>query len=183
MESQLTLLVDHMAGGIRALWAYLGLRTGNTAYQPLRLPGQTAEQLGVSNNQTGRYFNNARWFRPGWGRFTQPDPLRMQIARNTYQYALDNPIANYDPSGLRPRKRIFPKPPTIPRRPCNEVEYFFCSLDCGFRGGIVDHCSVARRLTLSIKDGKVVPEMRDDGQMTCSCKYRTDDDDSCPAPA
>src|SRR6266542_3010115 len=40
-----------------------------TTHQPLRLPGQTAEE------GSDLYQNVFRWYRAGWGRYTQPDPL------------------------------------------------------------------------------------------------------------
>ncbi len=49
--------------------AIFEMRTGSEATQPLRLPGQE-----VVNGVTERY-NIFRWYRAGWGRYTQPDPL------------------------------------------------------------------------------------------------------------
>ncbi|HKO55331.1 MAG TPA: RHS domain-containing protein, partial [Thermoanaerobaculia bacterium] len=43
------------------------LRTGATLHQPLRFPGQEAEGE--------RSYNIFRWYRGGWGRYTQADPL------------------------------------------------------------------------------------------------------------
>jgi RHS repeat-associated protein len=104
------------------------LRAGDV-HQPLRAPGQTAEQFDTgANGQTILDYNNARWYRPGIGRYTQADPLgvvssprafgfrharvlsRMQIVRadadptatNVYAYAEDDPNAFVDPTGLLP---------------------------------------------------------------------------------
>jgi len=43
--------------------------SSETTHQPLRLPGQTAEE------GSDLYQNVFRWYRAGWGRYTQPDPL------------------------------------------------------------------------------------------------------------
>ena len=43
-------------------------RAGATRHQPLRLPGQEAGS-GESS------YNIFRWYRAGWGRYTQSDPL------------------------------------------------------------------------------------------------------------
>ena len=46
-------------------------------HQPLRLPGQEAEQLGTgANGVTERSYNIFRWYRGEWGRYTQADPIR-----------------------------------------------------------------------------------------------------------
>ena len=46
-------------------------------HQPLRLPGQEAEQLGTgANGVTERSYNIFRWYNGGWGRYTQADPIR-----------------------------------------------------------------------------------------------------------
>lgn len=50
------------------------LRAGDSEVeQPLRLPGQEiAAHSGIS---TDDHYNIFRWYRAGWGRYTQPDPL------------------------------------------------------------------------------------------------------------
>jgi RHS repeat-associated protein len=45
--------------------------------------------------------NIFRWYRSGWGRYTQSDPLGKLGDPNPYAYALDNPIAFADPLGLK----------------------------------------------------------------------------------
>jgi RHS repeat-associated protein len=87
------------------------LRTADQ-HQPLRLPGQEAEQLNLGpNGATERSYNIFRWYRPGWGRYTQTDPVGWQYylpdpkAIRTglaYGYADLNPLANGDPTGLLP---------------------------------------------------------------------------------
>ena len=106
-----------------AVWS---LRAGDT-HQPLRSPGQTAQQFDAgANGATELSYNNARWYRPNWARYTQSDPFglvssprlfglrhahkfsHMQILRGAidpaasdlYSYAEDDPTAYYDPSGL-----------------------------------------------------------------------------------
>jgi hypothetical protein len=42
-----------------------------------------------------------RWYRAGWGRYTQADPLRLDTRReNIYGYALGNPLRFTDRYGL-----------------------------------------------------------------------------------
>jgi RHS repeat-associated protein len=95
------------------------LRAGDV-HQPLRLPGQVAEQFDTGpNGLTERSYNNYRWYRPGWGRYTQVDPLAggfatlafvdESLARlsdsvgsglNLLVYAADNPLDEVDALGL-----------------------------------------------------------------------------------
>lgn len=55
------------------------LRAGEGRHQPLRFPGQEAEQLGVdsANGVSERSYNIFRWYRPGTGRYSQADPLNL----------------------------------------------------------------------------------------------------------
>jgi RHS repeat-associated protein len=78
------------------------LRTGDQ-HQPLRLPGQEAEQLNLGpNGATERSYNIFRWYKPGWGRYTQPDPIGLLGGTNPFRYANDNPLSWIDPNGLAP---------------------------------------------------------------------------------
>ena len=106
-----------------AVWA---LRSGDV-HQPLRAPGQASEQFDTgANGLSALSYNNARWYRPSWGRYTQSDPFgivssprlfglrhahkfsHMGVVRGAmdpaasdlFSYAQDDPAAFYDPSGL-----------------------------------------------------------------------------------
>jgi RHS repeat-associated protein len=80
-----------------------GLRTPD-AHQPLRLPGQEAEELVATagpNGVTGRFYNGARWYRPDYQRYTQPDPIGFNGSRySLYAYAHNDPLGYIDPLGL-----------------------------------------------------------------------------------
>jgi RHS repeat-associated protein len=47
-------------------------------------------------------YNIFRWYRAGWGRYTQNDPLERETSaiQNGYRYALSNPLSLDDPTGL-----------------------------------------------------------------------------------
>ncbi|HXM19608.1 MAG TPA: RHS repeat-associated core domain-containing protein [Candidatus Tumulicola sp.] len=76
-------------------------------HQPLRLPGQVAEQFDTgANGATERSYNNFRWYRPGWGRYSEADPLGLVAGANGYPYVLDNPGGRIDPLGLHPGPSI-----------------------------------------------------------------------------
>lgn len=78
----------------------LALRASDV-HQPLRLPGQVAEQFdnGV-NGATGKSYNLFRWYHPTWGRYSQPDPLGMSGGIDAYASTDDEPIVFMDPFGL-----------------------------------------------------------------------------------
>ncbi len=78
-------------------------RAGATKHQPLRFPGQEndgSEELS---------YNIFRWYRAGWGRYTQADPLARfvpvwqpaEISAALYGYAGANPLIYVDPNGLK----------------------------------------------------------------------------------
>jgi RHS repeat-associated protein len=65
--------------------------------QALRLPGQEAPESGLSNDE----YNIFRWYRAGWGRYTEADPLdatpvkrrrASAVAPTHYSYANADPV-------------------------------------------------------------------------------------------
>jgi RHS repeat-associated protein len=76
---------------------------GNDEHQPLRLPGQEAEQFNLGpNGATERSYNIFRWYRAGWGRYTQADPIGFESGdTNWYAYAGGNAVGFSDPLGLQ----------------------------------------------------------------------------------
>jgi RHS repeat-associated protein len=71
-------------------------RAGTADEQPLRFPGQEAEA------GSDLYQNVFRWYRAGWGRYTQADPfVSARLGElNLYLYSQGNPLRLTDPSGL-----------------------------------------------------------------------------------
>jgi RHS repeat-associated protein len=83
-------------------WVY-SLRSGSDRHQPLRFPGQEAEQLNQGNNgATEKRYNIFRWYHPKWGRYSQGDPLRNPFAAKSsvFSYTADNPTRFRDLLGL-----------------------------------------------------------------------------------
>jgi RHS repeat-associated protein len=79
------------------VWA---LRAGDV-HQPLRLPGQVAEQFDAGANGASELsYNLMRWYRPGWGRYSEPDPIRLRGGLDLYSYAVDDPTNRTDRTGL-----------------------------------------------------------------------------------
>jgi len=86
--------------------------TGAVANQYRYTPWGGAElvQEAVTNNirfagrqndpETGLYYNRARYYDPGVGRFISEDPLGLSAAINGYVYAVNNPVNERDPGGL-----------------------------------------------------------------------------------
>jgi len=72
-------------------------------HQPLRLPGQEAEQLNLGpNGASERSYNILRWYRPSWGKYTQSDPISLRnglAPANVYAYAYSRPTLYIDPLG------------------------------------------------------------------------------------
>ena len=68
------------------------------------LNGQQWDGSGVWNSGEGLYFNRARYYQPGLGRFVGEDPLKGQPDQpstlHRYRYADNNPVNYIDPSGL-----------------------------------------------------------------------------------
>ena len=93
-------VMTNAAGSVawRAEYAPYGtiftVRTGATVHQPLRFPGQIAQD----GSET--YYNVFRHYRSSWGRYTQVDPMGQQ--RGTYMYASADPLGDIDPKGLTP---------------------------------------------------------------------------------
>jgi RHS repeat-associated protein len=82
-------------GSIYALRSY-------DRHQPLRFPGQEAEQLGTgANGVTERSYNVHRWYRAGWGRYTQADPLGRSGDPNPFAYTQNQPTRLIDALGLK----------------------------------------------------------------------------------
>ena len=72
---------------------------GAGGVQPLRFPGQESAMTweGAEEN-----YNIFRWYRSGWGRYTQSDPIGLAGGSNLYAYVGGNPIGRVDSFGLVP---------------------------------------------------------------------------------
>ncbi|MGH7926563.1 MAG: RHS repeat domain-containing protein, partial [Candidatus Binatia bacterium] len=103
-------------------------RAGSALPQPLRFPGQ---ERGLDSS---RSYNVFRWYRGGWGRYTQADPIELQGGFNLFAYGEQNPVMFMDPLGLAAElvcKVIAPKGMPIP--------FLF---HCRVRAICVDDCEV-----------------------------------------
>jgi len=82
--------------------------SGQTVVTNIRLPGQYDERLfqQAGINLQGPYYNQARWYLPGVGRYVELDPFALRGGLNNgssadwYGYANANPLRFTDPSGL-----------------------------------------------------------------------------------
>ncbi|HEV7237955.1 MAG TPA: RHS repeat-associated core domain-containing protein [Thermoanaerobaculia bacterium] len=82
------------------------LRAGTIADdQPLRFPGQQVAYRTAAGEEN---YNIFRWYRSGWGRYTQADPIGL-IGRE-YPYASNNPILHTDMLGLRDTGTLLQRP-------------------------------------------------------------------------
>ncbi|WP_344594922.1 SpvB/TcaC N-terminal domain-containing protein [Actinomadura vinacea] len=81
---------------------------GSTTYQAVS--GQTVEPNRYRftgkerDEESGLYYHGARYYAPWLGRWTACDPDEIANGPNLYVYALNNPLAFYDPSGAAPKE-------------------------------------------------------------------------------
>ena len=74
------------------------MRAGIRTDQPLRLPGQ---ELAMTWEGPEENYNIFRWYKAGWGRYTQADAIDVSEGDiNAYRYALSSPTRYTDPLGL-----------------------------------------------------------------------------------
>jgi RHS repeat-associated protein len=73
-------------------------RAGAELHQPLRFPGQEREVAGELA------YNVFRWYRGGWGRYSQADPIGFNGGINWFAYLNGNPVNDIDPFGLAGEK-------------------------------------------------------------------------------
>ncbi|HEX8172598.1 MAG TPA: RHS repeat-associated core domain-containing protein [Thermoanaerobaculia bacterium] len=73
------------------------IRAGTRLDQPLRLPGQ---DVAMSWEGTEETYNVFRWYRPGWGRYTQADPIGLRGGANLFRYGDSSPTVRSDRLGL-----------------------------------------------------------------------------------
>lgn len=92
------------------------MRVGERLDQPLRFPGQ---DVAMTWEGTEENYNIFRWYRAGWGRYTQADPLEFKGGINLFAYALENPLRYKDPLGLK---------------------VYRCCAPADVAGGLVNHC-------------------------------------------
>ncbi|HVF58576.1 MAG TPA: RHS repeat-associated core domain-containing protein [Thermoanaerobaculia bacterium] len=79
----------------------------------LRFPGQWDDPSFQSHGlRGGLYYNVARWYQPGTGRYSSSDPIGLAGGDNLYIYGRSNPVAYIDPTGLQ--LTVAPDDPFVP---------------------------------------------------------------------
>ncbi len=137
-------------------------RTGADKYQPLRFPGQE------NDGTTELSYNVFRWYRAGWGRYTQADPLGLNGGFNHFAYVLGNPNSVADPLGTEPK---FPQFPPSTTDDCSMAEWKYCEGKCGSKAVLGCYVTVTHKL----KTVKGFPQFKMVRTVNCNCK----DDDAC----
>ncbi len=87
-------------GTVAAAYTYTAYGTTKTATGPLAATNPYRYGQGHTDTGTGLIKLGYRYYDPTHGRFTQPDPARVEA--NLYLYAAANPCNNNDPTGLEP---------------------------------------------------------------------------------
>jgi RHS repeat-associated protein len=73
------------------------MRVGAPTDQPLRFPGQ---EVAMTSEGGEENYNIFRWYRAGWGRYTQSDLIGLKGGLNLYRYGSANPLNKIDALGL-----------------------------------------------------------------------------------
>jgi RHS repeat-associated protein len=91
--------LSNSAGALANTYVYdsygkLTASTGTTA-NPLHFTGRELDQ------ESGLYYDRARYYDPSVGRFLSEDPIRFHGGIDFYAYVENNPVVFIDPSGLQ----------------------------------------------------------------------------------
>jgi RHS repeat-associated protein len=156
----------------------IAMRAGGANDQRLRFPGQQIAFTNFAGDEES--YNIFRWYRSGWGRYTQADPIRLSGGLNLYGYASGDPVDILDPRGLKTFNwswggppRSSPDPAGSCRRPGQErpktrvscTNFLGASLDCVCRcGGTGWEPNITLRVSLEmyVFNGPITPGMAHD---------------------
>lgn len=79
---------------------------GSTSFQAVRSQTETAKRYRYTGQEreeeSGLYYQSARYYAPWLGRWTAADPAKSQEGNNRYEYCYNNPVRFTDPSGRQP---------------------------------------------------------------------------------
>ena len=97
-EQLSTVFITDSQGGIQSSYQYdafgAELESIECVFNRIRYTGQQYDEL------TGQYYLRARYYNPVFGRFMQEDAYQGD-GLNLYEYAHNNPVIYYDPSGYK----------------------------------------------------------------------------------
>jgi RHS repeat-associated protein len=151
------------------------IRAGSVRHQPLRFPGQEFDDSSPDRN-----YNIFRWYRGGWGRYAQSDPVGLGSDINLYAYVSENPLTIIDPFGLKtfnwswgPPPHPSPDPASDCHRPgqqrvntkvaCTNFNYASLDCVCGCAGtGWEPHVTLQVSVEMYIYNGPIRPGMAHD---------------------
>ena len=75
-------------------------RTSGPSTSRCRPNIRRSRKLGAKSRRT-TWSNIFRFYRPGWGRYTQADPIGLRGEYHLYRYTGGNPLTYIDPRGLK----------------------------------------------------------------------------------
>ena len=112
---------------------------------------------------TEENYNVFRWYRAGWGRYTQADPIGLHGELNLFGYAQANPQAATDPLGTAPTLPQFPGTTTDD---CSLQEWNYCEGKCAPNAVLGCYVTVTHKL----KTTKGFPQFKIIRTVNCNCK-------------
>ncbi|WP_217709462.1 RHS repeat-associated core domain-containing protein [Burkholderia cepacia] len=138
---------------------------------PIRFQGQ------YHDHETGLHYNRYRYYDCDTGRYLSPDPLGLGGGINVYAYAGGNPVAYYDPLGLKKFGRNHPHCVAIREKVTglqNELNTRWSELV----GGLPERIGPGERLAETMRGHRTMINQKDSILRRWEKKYDEDCDDN-----
>uniref|UniRef100_UPI001ABB6D4F RHS repeat-associated core domain-containing protein n=1 Tax=Burkholderia cepacia TaxID=292 RepID=UPI001ABB6D4F len=138
---------------------------------PIRFQGQ------YHDHETGLHYNRYRYYDYDTGRYLSPDPLGLGGGINVYAYAGGNPVAYYDPLGLKKFGKNHPHCVAIREKVTglqNELNTRWSELV----GGLPERIGPGERLAETMRGHRTMINQKDSILRRWEKKYDEDCDDN-----